>query len=186
MHQRTPGLAIAYFFLRCHHRARWYLVQHGGEGAQKTVFVKRVRPPDVAITPQQVEREQEGTLNKAEFRVAIAIAPIELFDIGSKQFGINGCKTMPGQQLPAVTTENETSLVLTDQACQFGNQTGDVQIGKIILLVDAAVARALLIGFIAPVGQGGLTAELTWQVTLGRRLQSLFTDSLHQQVEKAQ
>ena len=40
---------------------------------------------------------------------------------------------------------------------------------------------ALLVGFFAPVGQGGLTAELAWQVTLGRRLQSLFTDSLHQQ-----
>ena len=177
---------MVYFFLWCHHRARWYLVQHGGEGAQKTVLVKRVRPPGVTITHQQVEREQEGTLNKAEFRVAIAIAPIELFDIGSKQFGINGCKAMPGHQLPAVTTENETSLVLTDQACQFGNQTGDVQIGEIILLVDAAVARALLIGFITPVGQGGLAAELAWQVALRRRFQTLFTECLRHQAEKPQ
>ena len=55
MQKRAPGIAAAYLFLRSKDLVLRYLVQQHGKGAQKTVFVKIMGPPGIAITRQQIK-----------------------------------------------------------------------------------------------------------------------------------
>jgi hypothetical protein len=97
MYQRAPGITGAYFPLQCKGRTRKHLSQYGREGAQKTVFIKPVRLPGIAILRRQIQREREGSLDKAKIWIAIPISPVEALDIGSEQFGINGCQALPSR-----------------------------------------------------------------------------------------
>jgi hypothetical protein len=132
MDQRAPCVATAYFFLRRKHGVRRYLVQHGGEGAQKTLFVKLMGTLGIAVAHQQIECEQERCLDETQFRAAIPIAPIKLFNIGSEQPWVDGGQTVPGQHGAAVTAENEPAFVLTDQTPYGAN----IRTNRMILFSD--------------------------------------------------
>lgn len=92
---------------------------------------------------------------------------------------------MLGQQPAAVATEHEPTLVFTDQPRQFGHQSGDMQIGEILLPIDAAITGFFLIAVLTPIGQRRLTAEVAWQIALGGRFEPLVADGVRQLLEQS-
>ena len=180
VHQQAPGVSAAHCLIGGNSLARWHFIQQPRKGIQESVFIKRLRPPGVAVAGKQIKCEQEGALHESQLGIAIPVCPVELLDTGPEQSGIDGGHAVPGQQPATIAAEDEPALVFANQARQFGHQAGDMQIVKILLPIDATITGVLPIFMLLKVGQCGLAAEIARQVVLGGRFEALLADGVRQ------
>lgn len=85
-----------------------------------------------------------------------------------------------GEQPAAIAAKDETAFVFADQPGQLGHEAGHMQIGEIVLPIDATKTGVFLISLLTPIGQRGLAAEVTRQIAPGGRFEALLTDGVRQ------
>src|SRR5659263_574071 len=122
---------------------------------------------------QQIEREENGTLDEPQVRIAVPVGPVEVTDIGSQQPGVNTAWAMIGQQRATFTAEDESAPIFFDQTGQPGNKPCHMQVGKIVFLVDTGISGIFPVRFVSPVCCRRLPADDARQVAGGGGFKTL-------------